>query len=306
MEFFSVDRLVEQKLVKGCPFPLLILPMDVSKKDPESLASAIHKNRQWLDDCLLQCRAMLFRGFELNNALDFDKIVKAFGYREHKYEAGEDERETVVGRVLTVNFSSSVLLSFHNEMAYLDSYPDILMFFCDVEPAVGGNTPIVSGLRVLERMTQEWPDFVAKLREKGVTYVKYYEAKDKDKAIARSERTTSTTLEFLPDGRVIETFVPRSGIAKEVGSGLEVFFNSMAVVYLWKGTHKLCFGDGSEMPVEALDAYLRILDEEKVSFQWKKGDVLVLDNIATMHAREKFKPPRLILASLCNRTTVAA
>ena len=41
-----------------------------------------------------------------------------------------------------------------------------------------------------------------------------------------------------------------------------------------------------------------ILDRLSVSFKWKKGDIVVIDNKLVMHARKNFVPPRRILAAL--------
>ncbi|CAI0423424.1 unnamed protein product, partial [Linum tenue] len=57
--------------------------------------------------------------------------------------------------------------------------------------------------------------------------------------------------------------------------------------------------DGGYLPEEAVRGCERIFQEESVAIPWKKGDVLLLDNRAVLHARNPFDPPRRILASLC-------
>lgn len=59
------------------------------------------------------------------------------------------------------------------------------------------------------------------------------------------------------------------------------------------------FGDGSEFPSAALEAYREILEENCVDVKWQKGDVLVLDNFAVQRARRPGKPPRVMLMSAC-------
>ncbi|KAK1299729.1 hypothetical protein QJS10_CPB13g00858 [Acorus calamus] len=54
------------------------------------------------------------------------------------------------------------------------------------------------------------------------------------------------------------------------------------------------FGDGSDIPREAMDAYKGILEENCVDLKWKKGDVLLVDNLSVQHARRPGKPPRAI------------
>ncbi|CAN1836787.1 Clavaminate synthase-like protein At3g21360 [Linum perenne] len=41
------------------------------------------------------------------------------------------------------------------------------------------------------------------------------------------------------------------------------------------------------------------MEEESVAIPWEKGDVLLIDNLAVLHSRKLFTPPRRILAALC-------
>ena len=60
-------------------------------------------------------------------------------------------------------------------------------------------------------------------------------------------------------------------------------------------------GDGTPMRQDMLDAMERIFREESVSVQWRAGDVMLINNLQVMHARETFvdgEAPRRVLASL--------
>mmetsp|Transcript_7219 Transcript_7219/g.33013 ORF Transcript_7219/g.33013 Transcript_7219/m.33013 type:complete len:150 (-) Transcript_7219:2317-2766(-) len=55
------------------------------------------------------------------------------------------------------------------------------------------------------------------------------------------------------------------------------------------------------MRQDMLDAMERIFREESVSVQWRVGDVMLINNLQVMHARETFvdgEAPRRVLASL--------
>lgn len=66
------------------------------------------------------------------------------------------------------------------------------------------------------------------------------------------------------------------------------------------------FADGSPLDAETKEAFVAL---GKYAFQncvrneWKRGDVLILDNATVMHARDSFQPPRQILVSLASRLT---
>ena len=59
-------------------------------------------------------------------------------------------------------------------------------------------------------------------------------------------------------------------------------------------------GNGDLVPEQAKKDCLEILEEECVVIPWKKGDVMLVNNLMVLHARQPvLKPPRRVLASLC-------
>ena len=51
-------------------------------------------------------------------------------------------------------------------------FPSKLFFFCEVEPASGGETPIVLSHVVYERMKERHPEFVERLEKHGLLYTR--------------------------------------------------------------------------------------------------------------------------------------
>ena len=47
----------------------------------------------------------------------------------------------------------------------------------------------------------------------------------------------------------------------------------------------MVFGDGTEMPWEAMAMMARVFEEESVVVPWCVGDVLLIDNLRVMHSR---------------------
>ena len=64
------------------------------------------------------------------------------------------------------------------------------------------------------------------------------------------------------------------------------------------GSDDVTYGDGSQLPEEAVRGCARIMEEEAVDIPWQQGDIMVLDNRAVMHGKRPAKPPRLILLAL--------
>jgi alpha-ketoglutarate-dependent taurine dioxygenase len=58
------------------------------------------------------------------------------------------------------------------------------------------------------------------------------------------------------------------------------------------------YGDGSRIEPAVLDALRAAYQQELVAFPWHKGDILMLDNMLTAHARQPFEGPRKILTAM--------
>lgn len=111
-------------------------------------------------------------------------------------------------------------------------------------------------------------------------------------------------LEWLEDG-VKTVMGPIPGIKFNEERQQKIWFNSMVAAYTgWKDAKNdpvkaVTFGDGQPLPAEVVHDCLSILEDESVAIPWKKGDVLLIDNLAVLHSRKSFNPPRRVLASLC-------
>lgn len=112
------------------------------------------------------------------------------------------------------------------------------------------------------------------------------------------------TFEWLANNtlKVVSPILPAVKLNPETNQ--MTWFNSIvAVFYGWRDSRNspdtaITYGDGS--PLDCCDVLTcsRIMDELSVSFEWQRGDVLLIDNRAVLHSRKSFLPPRRILAAL--------
>jgi hypothetical protein len=58
------------------------------------------------------------------------------------------------------------------------------------------------------------------------------------------------------------------------------------------------FGDGSAIPNETLDAVQRAYAAETIQFDWRAGDVLLVDNVLMAHGRTAFQGPRRVVVGM--------
>jgi alpha-ketoglutarate-dependent taurine dioxygenase len=57
--------------------------------------------------------------------------------------------------------------------------------------------------------------------------------------------------------------------------------------------------DSAEIPASFVQRCEEIIEEESIQFRWRKGDILILDNLATLHGRRPSLPPRRVLVATC-------
>ncbi|KAD2806211.1 hypothetical protein E3N88_39588 [Mikania micrantha] len=326
---FREVELPEQKPQNdGFLFPAVLSPncsSDSTATELDAFEGAIKAHKPWLESLLLKNGAVLFRGFPVISPSDFNRVIQAFGFPELLYFGSGAPRTQVVDRVYTANESPlDQEIPFHHEMAYVPYFPTKLFFFCEEEPGAGGETPIVLSHIIYEKMKQRHPDFVDQLEKHGLTYVKIapedddpssytggswksaYKTNDKKIAEERAAKH-GTRLEWAENtAKIITGPLPATGFDEE--NDRKTWFNSLAVAYRGPATEKtnsrgytwVELGNGMPMDDDAMKDMLKIMEEECVVIPWKKGDVLVVNNLMVLHSRRPLiKPPRRILASLC-------
>jgi alpha-ketoglutarate-dependent taurine dioxygenase len=84
---------------------------------------------------------------------DFDRAVRAISGDLLEYRERSSPRHAVAGKIYTsTDYPPSEPIFLHNENSYQKTWPMRIFFFCNVQPAVGGETPIADTRRVYERI----------------------------------------------------------------------------------------------------------------------------------------------------------
>jgi hypothetical protein len=198
----------------------------------------------------------------------------------------------------------------------------IIGFFC-VQPAgEGGETPLADSRRVFAQID---PEIREEFIRKQVMYVRNYD----DEALDLSWREV-----FQTDSRAeVENYCSKAGMTVEWNgekqlrtsqvcqavvqhplTGEMVWFNQAHLFHVSSLEHDVrsflqstsggneprnaFFGDGSEIDEALLDHIRSVYENEKVTFPWQRGDVLILDNILKAHGRKPYRGPRQIVVGM--------
>jgi hypothetical protein len=222
-------------------------------------------------------------------------------------------------------------IPFHHEMAQVPLYPKELLFYCDLAPKTGGETPLLQSDLIFDKVKEKYPQFVDKLLELGVIYTRII-PKDDDPSspIGRGWVNTFGTsdpqeaqvaasklnvkLEWLANGDVktVSSVLPAIKKVQIGNQEKNVWFNSLIAAYVgWTDKRNdskkaVTFGDGTLFDSDIMEDILLMMMEIRVCIPWEDGDVLWIDNNQVMHSRfilfsklrNPFDPPRKILAYL--------
>lgn len=319
-----IGKLAEQKQVNGLDFPLMVTPGETQKNATKAeFLNWISENKAELHEYLIKHGAVLLRGFPLESAAEFEKMLDQTDYKNMPYVGGAAPREQVTAsRIVTANESPATeKIPFHHEMAQVPTPPGYIFFYCETASPKGGSTSILHSGEICKSLFELNADFASKIEKDGVRYVRVMpEVTDNTSAIGRSWKDTfqvttkddaeekmkeaGMSWEWLDNGDLRTQTNTLSAIRFDEETQQKVFFNSVVAVYTgWndsRNTGKTAVetGKGELMDEATIDALVEQMDDKCVNFKWQNGDVLWVNNHTVLHARQPFEGDRRILASI--------
>ncbi|HVF55943.1 MAG TPA: condensation domain-containing protein, partial [Pyrinomonadaceae bacterium] len=302
----------------GQSLPLVVEP----RAGDLDLAAWSEVNRAFVETKLARHGAILFRGFETSETAGFERFAQATCTRLFK-DNGEHPRKSVSGNVYTPTFyppEEKVL--WHNENSFNHDWPTKIWFCCVVPARVGGETPLVDSRRVLELIDREVRERFAR---HGVMYVRNYgrglglDWQEVFKTSQRAEvearcRKGLMEFEWTEEGH-LTTRAVRPAVVKHPRTGEPTWFNqaqhwhpsclnpatraSMQALFSDERLPRNCYyGDGAPIEDSVMKHILGVYQQLEVSFAWQRGDILMLDNLLTAHARNPFAGERQLLVAI--------
>jgi alpha-ketoglutarate-dependent taurine dioxygenase len=314
----------QSKLFNDCNGPQILQPDAGCPCLVDAIGDKVPEIRQRLSDH----GALLFRGFAIKSAADFDSLVQHFSQKHLKYIYRSTPRNGLTEKVYTAtNYPAQLEIPLHNENAYQKTWPLTVAFCCVVPPGKGGETPIAHMNTVGKYIDEE---LLQKFEQLGVEYIRHYHdgvdlswqvvfQTDDRKEMQKYCTENAINWEWR-EGELLRTSHVAQGVAYHPTLETRVFFNQAHLFHVSSlgaaranavktlfGTDKLPrharFGDGSEISAAELDQVRQAFKRAMTMFPWQSGDVLILDNMQYAHGRQPFEGQRSILASLMDPYT---
>jgi alpha-ketoglutarate-dependent taurine dioxygenase len=317
--------LTDQSLIRvGAPDAGQSLPV-VIQPDFEGveLIAWAAKNRELIEGHLRRAGAILFRNFGVGSAAEFERFIHTLSGELLEYRERSSPRQRILGQIYTsTDYPANQTIFPHNENSYARVWPLKIFFFCETPAESGGETPLADVRKVLRRIPSEISErFAAKgwmhVRNfgagLGLDWQTVFQTRDKQE-VERYCREAGIDYEWRSHERLRVRQI-RPAITRHPQTGESVWFNHATFFHvstLDEAIRKTIraefeeqdlpnntyYGDGSVIEDEVMETLRDAYNQELVKFPWKKGDVLMVDNMLAAHARAPFTGERKILVGM--------
>lgn len=254
------------------------------------------------------------------------------------YIGGDSPRDKVENKVYTSTEAPPKLhIPLHQELSFMKKFPSHIYFFCEIASPVGGATIIGDARKILKAIDPDVKErfikndllytshyyhqskimhWVNRLQRSHKSWTEVFETSDK---IEVEKKCLSNEFEFKwlhHDWLQIQQ--TRPAMMQHPQTKETVWFNqahlydfnpkllgwrkylAAKLFYFRQSTrlHEIKFANGKRVPRADLYHILDVLDKNTENFPWQQGDIMVLDNILTMHGRAPFSGKRRVLTAM--------
>ncbi|WP_218823744.1 condensation domain-containing protein [Inquilinus limosus] len=305
-------------LTPGAIFPLVVEP---ASADLDAVAwAAAHRDQ--VEAWLRRHAGLLFRGFGLTTPQEFEAFAEALQPGLYGSYGDLPKKEGGRNTYRSTPYPERKMILYHNESSHLPRWPRKQWFFCEQPSPVGGATPIVDCREMVRRLPAELAERFDRL---GLTYVRTFtenldvDWRDFFKTDSREEveaRCRAARVDFAWIGQdELQTRTRCPAVITHPLTGERSFFNQvqlhhtrcldadvredlLAMVGPERMPRQVFYGDGSPIEDEVMDLIGELYEACAVRFDWRRGDVVMLDNMLAAHARDPYEGPRRIVVAM--------
>jgi len=305
-------------------FPLIL---EFSGQDNNEFLTWYRNNKVDIEGHLQTKGAILFRGLAMASLEDFDYVTGAIKDRFVNYIDGFSPRTKLSKNTYTsTEYDADFIITLHNELSFSNKWPAYLFFFCLQPAESGGETVIVDGREIIKKMR---PELLQEFNEKGVNYIRNlhngqglgpswqetYETESRE-IVEEFCRKGNIHFEWKDDGG-LKIIYKKDAFLNHPITGEQVWFNQVDQFHpchLQKDIYEMLmelhshdepslpmygsFGDNSRIDEQKVHEVQKTINDLSSLVRWKKGDLLLLDNVLIAHGRMPFAGERKIIVAM--------
>ncbi|WP_162147863.1 TauD/TfdA family dioxygenase [Legionella oakridgensis] len=283
---------------------------------------ATHKNE--LEKNLSEYGALLLRGFNTHSMDEFQKISEMMCEELVDYVFRSTPRTRLIGKVYSsTEYPNNHEIPLHNENSYSLNWPGKVCFYCLVEPYQCGETPIANSHNVYQLID---PAVRQEFEQKKIMYVRNYGLgidlpwqevfqTQKKSEVERFCEANAILFEWFENDSRLRTKQICQAVIRHPLHGIRLWFNQAHLFHESANDPEVreyfsnnyrsdefprnCFfGDGTPIDDKLLAHIREAYTNAKIIFPWKKGDLLILDNLHYAHGRRPFQGERKIIVTM--------
>ncbi|MBR7835033.1 TauD/TfdA family dioxygenase [Actinospica durhamensis] len=303
--------------------PLEITPEGAGVEPTETGLARYLSELGDVEPLLTSAKALVLRGFDVGPDR-LDPVLDALLPNRLPYVHGTSPRTKVGRNVYTsTEYPSEFTIAMHSELSYASGWPERLAFYCERPAAEGGATPVVDGALWLSLIDPE----IRRAFAGGVRYIQNlhdgfgfgnswqqtFECEDRD-TVEELLRAAGAQWEWR-EGTGLRIEQTRPATARHPRTGEEVWFNqadqfhpaglgdtAAAELALILGPDELpqsvFYADGGQIPAAAIQHIQQCGLAAAVDVEWRRGDILLIDNMLVAHGRRPYTGPRRVLVAM--------
>ncbi|MER6543876.1 TauD/TfdA family dioxygenase [Streptomyces sp. NPDC001250] len=274
-----------------------------------------------LRDQMLVHGAVLIRGLPLDGPDGLAEARDALGVVSHTPTEAFNNRSDFGNGILSpINWPNDRIICPFQESSFSKTFPSVVLTACITPPDGDGQSHLSDSRRIADHLPEHLSDRVrkggwtmARAFHDGfsITWSEAFSVTDRA-ALDELFEDAAIESEWLPSG-ALYTVRHRPGVIDHPRTGEECWFNQIAFLnagsldpvereimtdtfgqYLPMNTY---FGDGSPLSDEDLSAVQQAYDSVRIGVRWRRGDLLVTDNIIMAQGRSPFEgSPEFLIA----------
>lgn len=291
--------------------------------DVDHLNDWLSCNAPHVTNILRQNGALLLRSLPIQGSKKLERVLTIlFGDELLEYNYRSTPRTKMRGRIYTSSeYHPEETIGLHNENAYSNAWAMNIGFYCVKPSDTGGATPIASSQKVYASIPNAIRE---KFENRQLLYVRNYGEIDLPWSEVFQTEDREEVEKYCTNNKIQFEWIGNHGLRTKQSAnaayshpvtGEKLWFNQAHLFHVSSFSNvvsesllntfkkedlprNVYYGDGGDIEVEALEHIRNAYQKNMIAFDWREGDLLLLDNMRYSHGRQPYVGSRRILVGM--------